>query len=246
MNGLDIYILVTNNGTNKKLHYEHLPDNGLGTLMGRIIACYKMRVYRRDINGVDSLLALQYATLMGFLRAIGKPLWYQCGPCCFNSSPPGQNDRHYADDIFEGIFPNETFCIMNRISLKFVPTGPIDNKWALVWIMAWCRIIFLYAHVNLLMSVSYLIPNRKSLCLQNTNGVADNSKATGIAGYCDAQRFFSHWCDWSENIVKIADQTSWHFPVIHSWYSFLRLSQHVLLSWTHLWPTHPSLLQCHI
>ena len=42
-----------------------------------------------------------------------------------NSSPPGQNGRHVADDIF---IWNEKFCILIRISLKFVVKGPIDNK----------------------------------------------------------------------------------------------------------------------
>ena len=42
-----------------------------------------------------------------------------------------------ADDIFKCIFLNEKFCIMIRISLKFVPKGPIDNKWALVQVMGW-------------------------------------------------------------------------------------------------------------
>ena len=42
-----------------------------------------------------------------------------------------------ADDIFKCIFLNEKFCIVIRISLKFVPNGPIDNEWALVQIMAW-------------------------------------------------------------------------------------------------------------
>ena len=45
-----------------------------------------------------------------------------------------------ADDIFRCIFVNEKFCILNKISLKFVPKGPIDNNSALVWIMAWHRI----------------------------------------------------------------------------------------------------------
>ena len=49
-----------------------------------------------------------------------------------NSSPPGQNVRHFADDIFRCIFMNEKFCILIKISLKFVPTGPIDNNPALV------------------------------------------------------------------------------------------------------------------
>ena len=44
-----------------------------------------------------------------------------------------------ADDIFKCIFINEIFCILIRISLKFVPMGPIDNRPALVQVMAWHR-----------------------------------------------------------------------------------------------------------
>ena len=50
----------------------------------------------------------------------------------FNSSPPGQNDRHFADDIFSSIYMNEKFCILIKISLKFVPKGAIDNNPPLV------------------------------------------------------------------------------------------------------------------
>ena len=49
-----------------------------------------------------------------------------------NSSPTGQNGRHFADYIFRCIFFNEKFCIFIKISLKFVPKGPIDNNPALV------------------------------------------------------------------------------------------------------------------
>ena len=44
---------------------------------------------------------------------------------CINTLRPGQNGRHFADDIFKCIF----------ISLKFVPKGPINNIPALVQIM---------------------------------------------------------------------------------------------------------------
>ena len=44
-----------------------------------------------------------------------------------NSSPPRQNGRHFADDIFRCIFVNEMFCILIKISLKIVIKGPIDN-----------------------------------------------------------------------------------------------------------------------
>ena len=57
----------------------------------------------------------------------------------FSSSPPGQNGRHFADNIFKCIFLNEKFDISIRISLKFVHKGPIDNKPALVQVMAWRR-----------------------------------------------------------------------------------------------------------
>ena len=51
-------------------------------------------------------------------------------PLIVNSSPPG----HFAD-IFKCIFMNEKLCILVRISLKFVPKGPIDNKSALVQVL---------------------------------------------------------------------------------------------------------------
>ena len=45
-----------------------------------------------------------------------------------NSSPPGQNGHHFADNIFRCIFVNENFCILIKISLKFVPKGPFEKK----------------------------------------------------------------------------------------------------------------------
>ena len=55
--------------------------------------------------------------------------------CLSNSSPPEQNGCHFADDVFKCIFLNEKFCILFRISPKFVPEGAIDNKPALVQVM---------------------------------------------------------------------------------------------------------------
>ena len=46
----------------------------------------------------------------------------------------------FADDNFKCIFVNENDRIPIRMSLKFVPTSPVDNKPALVQVMAWCRI----------------------------------------------------------------------------------------------------------
>ena len=41
--------------------------------------------------------------------------------------------------IFQCIFLNEKFCILMKISLQFVPLGPVNNIQALVQIMAWRR-----------------------------------------------------------------------------------------------------------
>ena len=57
----------------------------------------------------------------------------------FSTLRPRQNGRHFPDDIFKCIFLNENAWISIRISLKFVPKGPINNIPALVQIMAWRR-----------------------------------------------------------------------------------------------------------
>ena len=56
-----------------------------------------------------------------------------------NSLRPRQNGRNFADDTFKCIFLNENISISIKISLKFVPNGPINNIPALVQIMAWRR-----------------------------------------------------------------------------------------------------------
>ena len=64
---------------------------------------------------------------------------YIWGLIVFNSSPPGQNGRHFADDIFGCIFVNEKFYILIKILLKFVPNGSNDYDPTSVEVMAWCR-----------------------------------------------------------------------------------------------------------
>ena len=67
--------------------------------------------------------------------------------CCYvfstilNSPPPPLDKMAtiLADDISKCIFINEKFSMWIQISQKFVPKGPIDNKSALVQIMAWRR-----------------------------------------------------------------------------------------------------------
>ena len=56
-----------------------------------------------------------------------------------NTLRPRQNGRRFADDTFKRIFLDENVRISIKISLKFVPKGPINNNPALVQIMAWRR-----------------------------------------------------------------------------------------------------------
>ena len=61
------------------------------------------------------------------------------GEQCVNTLRARQNWRYFADDIFKCILLHENAWIQNRISLKFVPKGPINNILWLVQIMAWRR-----------------------------------------------------------------------------------------------------------
>ena len=57
----------------------------------------------------------------------------------FNTLRPRQNGCRFANDTFKHIFLNENVKISIKISLKFVPKGPINNIPALVQITAWRR-----------------------------------------------------------------------------------------------------------
>ena len=60
-------------------------------------------------------------------------------PQWVNTLRPRQNGHHFADDTFIRIFLYENVRILIKISLKFVPKGPINNIPALVQVMAWRR-----------------------------------------------------------------------------------------------------------
>ena len=47
--------------------------------------------------------------------------------------------RHFLDDIFKCIFLGENVLTSIKISLKFVPKGPIENVLTLLQMMDWCR-----------------------------------------------------------------------------------------------------------
>ena len=49
-----------------------------------------------------------------------------------NSTPSGQNGRHFADDFFKYIIVNDKNFIFIQMSLKYAPKGPTDDNPALV------------------------------------------------------------------------------------------------------------------
>ena len=61
------------------------------------------------------------------------------GKLLLNTLKPRQNERHFVDDTFKRIFLNDNVRISIKISLKFVPKGPIIIIPALGQIMAWRR-----------------------------------------------------------------------------------------------------------
>ena len=62
-----------------------------------------------------------------------------CYDTSFNTLRPRRNEQHFADDIFKRIFFNENVWISIKISLKFVPKGPVNSIPALIQILAWRR-----------------------------------------------------------------------------------------------------------
>ena len=56
----------------------------------------------------------------------------------FSTLRSEQNVNHFADDIIKCIFLRENICVFILISLKFIPTGPVDDKSSLVQVIDWC------------------------------------------------------------------------------------------------------------
>ena len=96
------------------LHYETLK---LSTFLDDIFKCI-------SVNQICGILIRMHF----YMRS-----WQKGG---INTLRPRQNGRRFADDTFTRIFLNENVRISIKISLKFVPKGPINNNPALVQIMA--------------------------------------------------------------------------------------------------------------
>ena len=111
------------------------------TCLTLISSCVsKQKFSRFDTTCKHYRCNMTKVTKSSMTRKPTGPQLSQPGGCWwFNSSPHGQNGRHFADDMFKRIFLNENIWILNKISLKYVHCGLIDNMSALVQIMTWCR-----------------------------------------------------------------------------------------------------------
>ena len=62
-------------------------------------------------------------------------------PCgAINTLRPRQNGLHFPYDIFISIFLDENVWITIKISMKFLPNGPINSTPALIQILVWRRL----------------------------------------------------------------------------------------------------------
>ena len=84
-------------------------------------------MWNRQLNGVDSKWMAQVTD---------SPM---TSATTLNTLRSRQDGRHFADDIFKCIFLNKNVWIPIKISMKFVPKGPINNIPTMVQIMAWRR-----------------------------------------------------------------------------------------------------------
>ena len=94
--------------------------------------------------------------------------------CCIalniNTLRLRQSGHHFPDDTFKCIFFNENVWILIKMSLKFVPKGPINNIPTLIQIMAWhlsgAKPLSEPMMISLLMHICITWPQWVMLCLK--------------------------------------------------------------------------------
>ena len=118
----------------------------------------------------------------------------------FNTLRPRQNGRRFADDTFKRMFLNEDVRISIKISLKFVPKGPINNDPALVQIMAWRR------PDDKPLSEPMMVNLMMHICVTRPQWVKLSHQSIALDGW-EKIRF---WTKISKHI-----QISWYHIVVH-------------------------------
>ena len=106
----------------------------------RFLSAIKLSSHQWLIFG--QLITRMKYSIFSSLKTIVQwsPLSALCGQHRINSYLAGKKMAAIlADDTLKCIFLNKNDRIPFRISLKFVPMSPVDNKPALVQVMAWRR-----------------------------------------------------------------------------------------------------------
>ena len=93
----------------KRMHWEYLSLYNIKIALYVVLNRYYFR-YRFNSGYLDMFYSLSNLSLT-----------------VINSLRPRQNGRRFADDLFKCIFLNENARISIKISLKFIPKGPINN-----------------------------------------------------------------------------------------------------------------------
>ena len=131
-NNKEISWLITCLWMLRSIHVEH---NMMFSTMWSGTLCWGSMI----VTECDAFLSLNHYLVEHWSRPSMSVLWYHLTSPGLNTLRPRQNCRHFADDTFKRIFLNEIVRISIKISLKFVPKGPINNIPTLVQIMAWRR-----------------------------------------------------------------------------------------------------------
>ena len=94
----------------------------------RPINCWQLRCPQGIERVVERTDAVNYIVPIFIIKWVIHPRLSES----FDTFRTRENGRHLADAIFKCIFLNENVWMPNKISLKFVPQGPINNIQALV------------------------------------------------------------------------------------------------------------------
>ena len=101
----------------------------------QVLACYRITVIVHE----QTLFSSNEYILLNFYLAgdiIQSDIWYPFhNP--YQPPPPGQMTAIAQTTFSNAIFTNEIFCILIRISFKYVLKGSIESKPVLVQVMNW-------------------------------------------------------------------------------------------------------------
>ena len=110
--------------------YTYLASKLIPSVLLYIIQIYWLKLTLEfPLNIWKKCNGLHMAQVQDIMSYHATLLWWFS---LINSSSPDKMADILADDIFKRIFLNENIWISNKISLKYVPWGLIENMLALV------------------------------------------------------------------------------------------------------------------